>query len=222
MRPPIGVTTSRRGGWRSLIFHRLALRRAGGKAVRLIPGTKFTLNDVSGLIIGGGDDVGAELYGGELMPDVRVDPERDAFELQLLESALPTRLPILGICRGAQIINIALGGTLHGDIYVAYARAKRMRTVLPRKKVWIEEESRLAQILACNPCRVNTLHHQSVDRLGRGLRVVGRDDAGVVQAIEATGERFLIGVQWHPEFLIHSSAQRRLFNTLVAQARRNW
>lgn len=219
MRPLIGVTTSKRGGWRSLIFHRLALRRAGGKAVRLTPGMSVALHELSGLIIGGGDDIGAELYGGELLPDVRVDPERDDLEIRLLQHALPTRMPVLGICRGAQMVNVALGGTLHGDIYVTYAQAKRMRTVLPRKKVWIEEGSRLGQILACNPCRVNALHHQSVDRLGRELRIVGRDDAGIVQAIEGVNDRFLIGVQWHPEFLIHSRSQIRLFNSLVAAAR---
>jgi putative glutamine amidotransferase len=144
---------------------------------------------------------------------------RDAFELGLLKLALPTTLPILGICRGAQMINVALGGTLHGDIYAVYSSAKRMRTVLPRKKVWIEEASALGQILGCNPCRVNTLHHQSIDKLGEGLSVVGSDEAGVVQAIERPGPRFLIGVQWHPELLIHSRSQLRLFNTLVARAR---
>ena len=91
-----------------------------------------------------------------------------------------------------------------------------MRTVLPRKTVHIEADSRLLQITGCNPCRVNALHHQSVDRVGRDLRVVARDEAGIVQAIEGTGPNFLIGVQWHPELLVFSAPQQRLFAALAA------
>jgi putative glutamine amidotransferase len=155
MRPLIGVTCSRRGGWRNFLLHRLALRRTGGKAVHLAPRSSVELEELSGLIVGGGDDISAELYGGELTPDIRIDPERDAFEIDLLGSTLPTKLPVLGICRGAQMVNVALGGSLHGDIYSVYAKAERIYSVLPRKKIWIEDGSRLSQILSCNPCRVN-------------------------------------------------------------------
>lgn len=220
MKPLIGVTTSRRGGWRSFQFHRLALYRAGARAVRLLPGSDPAFEDFAGFVIGGGDDIGAELYGGTPVLDVRIDPERDRFELQLLQGVLKAPVPILGVCRGAQMINVALGGNLHGDIHEVYADAKRMRTVLPRKQVWIEEESRLGRILDCNPCYVNALHHQAVDRLGDDLRVVGRDQAGVVQAIEGKGGHpFLVGVQWHPEFMLHSRSQQRLFRSLVDTAR---
>jgi putative glutamine amidotransferase len=155
-----------------------------------------------------------------VLPDVRIDPERDVLELDLLAKFLPTKLPILGICRGAQMINVACGGTLHTDIHEVYEKAPRLRTVLPRKRVTIVEESRLADILRCNPCKVNALHHQSVDRLGRGLRIVGRDEFEIVQALEGTADRFLIGVQWHPEMLLFSRSQQRLFSALVAAARK--
>ena len=216
--PHIGVTSSKRGGWRSFLFQRLALWRAGAKAVRLVPGSDVDVRDFAGLIIGGGDDIGAELYGGQVLPDVRIDPDRDAFELALLKWALPLEMPILGICRGAQMINVALGGTLHGDIYTLYADAKHMRTVLPRKTVHIEKGTRLDAILSCDPCRVNALHHQAVDRLGDGLKICGRDEIGIVQAIEGSSARFLIGVQWHPEFLIQSRTQQRLFKALANSA----
>jgi putative glutamine amidotransferase len=214
-RPVIGVTTSRRGGWRSFLMHRLALWRTGARAVRLAAGDPVP-ERLDGLVIGGGDDIGAEIYGGHVMPDIRIDPERDKLELKLLDGALPARLPILGICRGSQMINVALGGSLHTDIHAVYMEAPRMRTVLPRKTVHIEENSRLHRITGCNPCRVNALHHQSVDRVGRGLRVVARDEAGIVQAIEGTGPEFLLGVQWHPELLLFSSPQQRLFEALTA------
>jgi putative glutamine amidotransferase len=218
-RPLIGVTTSRRGGWRSYLLHRLALRRAGARAMRLVAGEALPTDELDGLVIGGGDDIGAELYGGEVLPDVRIDPERDKLELKLLEWALPRGLPILGICRGSQMINVALGGSLHTDIHAVYVEAPKMRTVLPKKTVHIAEGSRLDRIMACNPCRVNALHHQSVDRLGRGLKIVAKDESGIVQATEGTGSDFLIGVQWHPELLVTRSPQQRIFVALAEAAR---
>ena len=218
-RPVVGVTTSRRGGWRSFQMHRLALFRAGARAVRLTAGDRVSVEAFDGFVVGGGDDIGAEIYGGSVAPDVRIDPERDRLELDLLAEALPRGIPILGICRGSQMINIALGGTLHTDIYEIYLRAPRLRTVLPKKTVHIVEGSRLDRIIGCNPCLVNALHHQAVNRLGRGLRVVAEDEAGIVQATEGTGPHFLIGVQWHPELLVFSPAQQKLFAALADAAR---
>jgi putative glutamine amidotransferase len=217
-RPLIGVTTSRRGGWRSFLLAKLALARAGARAVRLMAGEPLPQEGLDGLIIGGGDDIGAEIYGGTVLPDVRIDPERDKLELKLLDEALGRGVPVLGICRGSQIINVALGGTLHTDIYEVYVQAPRMRTVLARKTIRMEPGSRLDRIVRCNPCRVNALHHQSVDRVGRGLKVVAHDEAGVIQAIEGQ-ESFLIGVQWHPELLVFSAPQQRLFRALADAAR---
>ena len=218
-RPLVGVTTSRKGGWRSYLMHRLALARAGARSMRLVAGNELPCEELDGLVIGGGDDIGAEIYGGKVLPDVRIDPERDKLELGLLKAALPAELPILGICRGSQMINVALGGTLHTDIYEVYVQAPKMRTVLPRKTVTVEADSRLNGILRCNPCQVNALHHQSVDKLGRGLRIAARDESGIVQAIENESGPFLLGVQWHPELLFWKKPQQRLFAALAAAAK---
>ncbi|WP_445501021.1 gamma-glutamyl-gamma-aminobutyrate hydrolase family protein [Microvirga sp. G4-2] len=199
-------------------MHRLALARVGARSVRLVPGEPLPEEPLQGLVIGGGDDIGAEIYGGQVLPDVRIDPERDKMELSLLKAALPEQLPILGICRGSQMINVALGGTLHTDIYEVYVQAPKMRTVLPKKRVAIEQDSRLDRILRCNPCLVNALHHQSVDRLGEGLKIAARDESGIVQAIENEKAPFLIGVQWHPELLVWKKPQQRLFAALVRAA----
>jgi putative glutamine amidotransferase len=93
-----------------------------------------------------------------------------------------------------------------------------MRTVLPKKTVSIVPGSRLDRILRCNPCRVNALHHQSIDRLGRDLTVVAQDDSGIVQAVESATAPFLIGVQWHPELLFWKRPQQRLFAALAEAA----
>ncbi|MDF2689371.1 MAG: gamma-glutamyl-gamma-aminobutyrate hydrolase, partial [Microvirga sp.] len=192
--------------------------RVGARAVRLVPGAPLPEEPLQGIVIGGGDDIGAEIYGGKVLPDVRIDPERDKLELGLLRAALPAKLPILGICRGSQMINVALGGTLHTDIHEVYVQAPKMRTVLPRKQVTIELNSRLDRILRCNPCLVNALHHQSVDRLGKGLKVAARDESGIVQAIEDERMPFLLGVQWHPELLVWKRPHQRLFAALALAA----
>ena len=200
-------------------LNHLAVRRAGARALRLLPGDDIPMEALDGLVIGGGDDISAELYGKSIELDVRLDPERDRLEMACLEFAAEKELPVLGICRGAQMINVFHGGTLHTDIHEVYETAPRRRTILPRKWVNTRPGSRLHEILDCERCRVNSLHHQSVESPGRDLRIVCEDEHGVVQGIERPGPGFLIGVQWHPEFLLFDRGQQRLFRRLVDAAR---
>ncbi|MAO56690.1 MAG: gamma-glutamyl-gamma-aminobutyrate hydrolase [Rhodospirillaceae bacterium] len=217
-RPRIGVTVSNRGAAMSWLANWLSVTRAGGKAVRMSVNGKTDIDGLDGLIIGGGDDIGAGLYGGELSLDLRIDEARDAMEQGALDQALHADLPVMGICRGSQMINIHLGGTLHQDIYTVYQDLPRMRTVLARKDVSIKEGTRLARLMGGERAKVNSLHHQAVDRLGDGLIVAARDGGGVIQATERPGDGFLIGVQWHPEFLIFHHRHQNLFRGLVAAA----
>lgn len=217
-RPEIAVTTSR--GWGRWLWWWcwLAVTRAGGRPVRLKPGRAFELDRLDGLLIGGGDDISPTLYQGELDPAVKVDPERDKLELEALEHARSRDLPVLGICRGSQMINVFMGGNLHEDIYAVYEEAPKLRTVLPKKTVQVSPGSQLDRLLDCRNCRVNALHHQSVNRVGDGLEVVARDEHEMVQAIEKPHGTFMIGVQWHPEFLVFDRGQQRLFGRLVEVA----
>lgn len=218
--PVIGITTSDHKSRVAWTFDRLAVWRAGGRPLQISPSRAVDASMLDGLVVGGGDDIQAHIYGGEISLDVRVDPARDRLELDLLESLVPSGRPILGICRGAQMLNVFFGGTLHADIGPVFDGSRRMRTVLPRVTVEIDADTRLREILGIARCRVNSLHHQSVDRLGRGLRAVAHERSGIVQGVEAVDGRFLIGVQWHPEFLIFNRPQQRLFRAFVAATTR--
>ncbi|MEQ8227830.1 MAG: type 1 glutamine amidotransferase [Rhodospirillales bacterium] len=217
-RPKIGVTVSNRGATLTWLAHWLAVWRAGGQAVRLSVNGKTNTDDLDGLVIGGGDDIGADLYGGELALNVRIDAARDRLEQHVLDDALHAELPVLGICRGSQMINIHFGGTLFQDIYDRFQDLPRMRTILARKQISIAPDSRLAGLMGGARVAINSLHHQAVDRLGQGLKVSARDAHNVIQATEHPDVPFLIGVQWHPEFLIFRCRHQNLFRGLVRAA----
>ncbi|MGM0825249.1 MAG: gamma-glutamyl-gamma-aminobutyrate hydrolase family protein [Pseudomonadota bacterium] len=219
-RPLIGITTSDAKSQLAWWFDWFAVWRHGGRPLRLSP-SRPQPEHLDGLIIGGGDDIEASLYGGEVQLDVRLDPARDELELSLLERFIPLHTPVLGICRGAQLINVHLGGTLDPDIYTTHEGLKRRRTVLPRKTVDIVGASQLHRLLGVTWCRVNSLHHQAVNRAGQGIDIVARDRDGLVQGIESRDHDFLIGVQWHPEWLIFNRPQQRLIRALVAAAERH-
>src|SRR6056297_379692 len=127
-KPRIGVTTSSRSGWRIFPLVALNLRMAGGEGVRWGVGRPSDLKDVDGIIIGGGDDIGPDLYDGHMVTSARIDPARDRLELRVVEEALDRDLPVLGICRGAQMLNVALGGTLRADAFAHHTGSDAFKT----------------------------------------------------------------------------------------------
>ena len=148
-----------------------------------------------------------------------IDDNRDELEFGLIEKAVEKNIPILGICRGAQLLNIHFGGTLHQDITGYYTEVPRIQSVWPKKRVEVDGNSMLHDILTFEKVWVNALHHQAVDDLGEGLAVVAKEENGIIQAIEHTNRNFILGVQWHPEYMPQIPAQRRIFKRLVAAAK---
>ncbi|MFQ6551691.1 gamma-glutamyl-gamma-aminobutyrate hydrolase family protein [Aestuariibius insulae] len=217
MKPVIGVTVSERSGWRIFPLVAFNVWLAGGRAVRWQSGRDVDVGTVDGVIVGGGDDISPDLYGGELVTSARLDPARDALEKEIIETAWKSNTPLLGICRGSQMLNVVLGGDLDQDAYKTFG-SRKYKTVLPRKTVTVEAETRLAGLVGSEPMKVNALHSQAVNTLGRGLQVAARDEGGMIQGIERIRDPFMLGVQWHPEHLFYARRQRRIFAALVQAA----
>ena len=147
------------------------------------------------------------------------DTDRDELESRLIKQADEKNLPLLGICRGAQLINVRRGGRLHQDLKDFYVESPQLTTLLPHKSIKVESGSRLADVLGRTRLRVNSLHRQAISECGKGIEIVAREETSVVQAIEDPERPFLIGVQWHPEYLPQRPEQRRIFRRLVECAR---
>jgi len=196
----------------------LALRLAGATPYRLSLRHDHSGRSLDALVIGGGDDIAPEHYNGDLAAKVKSDPERDRLEIAWIRWALDKDVPLLGICRGAQLINVVLGGTLHQDIRALRQRTHNRPGVLPTKRVQLDANSYVASVCGKRNLRVNSLHHQAIKDPGAGLRVVGRDLDLIAQAIECSAERKIIGVQWHPEYLFYLPSHFALFRWLLKAA----
>lgn len=216
-KPRIGVTGNHRFWSPSWFCIRLAVRLAGGIPLRISVKHDQDRDSLDGLVISGGDDIHPSLYGGETMPKADYDQPRDELEHGLIQYALERGLPMLGICRGYQLINVALGGTLFADIRGQRSQTSNFGTILPRKTALLVAGSELGQWLGVEKLRINSLHHQAVDKTGEGLAVAARDLDEFVQAVENT-QRNILGVQWHPEYLAYQQRQRKLFQWLVTSA----
>jgi putative glutamine amidotransferase len=164
---------------------------------------------LEGLLLAGGPDVDPARFGEPAHPQLRrVTLERDRLELHLLEWALEDDLPVLGICRGIQVLNVALGGTLWQDIAAQVPEAGKHDYHPGFAPSWrshavaVTPGSRLALHSGAGEIRVNSLHHQAIRALGRGLRVTAQAPDGVIEAVELAARRWVLGVQWHPEWLV--------------------
>jgi putative glutamine amidotransferase len=229
VRPIVGITSyvtpASFGAWDGYVSALVpydyvrGVERAGGRALVVPPsveGVEETLDALDGLIFSGGSDVDPELYGQEPHPETTgIIPERDSAELRLLRAALERDLPVLAICRGSQLLNIALGGDLiqHLPDHVGHDRHKEVSGAFSEHGVEIEPGTLLGGLIG-EHAPVKSHHHQGLNRLGEGLRPAARDDDGSVEAVEDPSRRFTVGVLWHPE----AGEDARLFEALVEEA----
>ena len=176
------------------------------------------IDGLDGLIITGGRDVDPAAYGHDAHPSTDEPArDRDAWEFALLAAALRRGMPVLGICRGVQVLNVALGGTLHQHLpeVIGHTGHQQGNAVFSTSEVRTVAGSRLAGLIG-DSSQAQCYHHQAIDRLGDGLVISARDSDGVVEAVEMPGEHFVVGVQWHPEETLDDL---RLFAGVVAAAR---
>jgi len=229
-RPLIGITTYaepdvRWGAW-SLpaalipLDYVAAIERAGGRPLLVPPsaeGIDETLDGLDGIVFSGGSDIDPETYGADAHPETNgLRPERDRAELELLQAALARDMPVLAICRGSQVLNVARGGDLvqHLPEVVGHEDHKHTPGVFADHDVSVDPSTKLGSLVG-DRAPVKSHHHQGFGRLGDGLQESARADDGTVEALEDPSKRFAIGVLWHPE----AGEDAALFEALVAEAR---
>jgi putative glutamine amidotransferase len=208
---------------------------AGGAPVVLPPAgdervAEAVIQSLDGLLLSGGSDLDPGYYGEVPVPELGVTlPERDAFEMALVRIALRRGMPVFGICRGMQVLNVAIGGTLYQDLPSQWERdLLKHRQATPKwqptHEVRIEDASYIASVMGRKMVKVNSYHHQGIRVLAEGLVVTGRSTDGVIEAVEASdlSERWLLGVQWHAEAMRGAGPQQEsLFEAHVSAAERH-
>jgi putative glutamine amidotransferase len=204
-----------------------AIEAAGGIPVVAAPmpsaGLEALLDRADAVCLSGGPDLDPAGYGAQRSCRVGpTEPQLDAFEIELVRAADARRLPILAICRGMQVLNVARGGTLHQHLPAVVGESighrQRLPGHVPTHPVSVFPDSRLGRIVGSS-CQVNSFHHQGIERLGDGLVQTGCAPDGTVESVEGEDRDFVIGVQWHAEGLTGRPEQASLFTAFVAAAR---
>ncbi len=206
-----------------------AIVEAGGAPILIPPdlpenGWRSLLDRLDGILFSGGADIGLEHFDGEPHPTVEVESVRDSIELPLLRAAVDIDKPFLGICRGLQVMNVALGGTLYTHILDQLPNAlqhdwqDKPRPTLAHP-VRVEEGTRLADILGAPMLQVNSLHHQGIKDLAPSLKATALSPDGLIEGIELPDHKFALAVQWHPEWMTSHEEMRRLFGKFVEAAK---
>lgn len=228
MKPLIGITSNYyldENNFAVREYYVYSVYEAGGIPIILPPlenedSLQGYLQICDGFIFSGGGD--PDPYYFKQLPKVglgEVNPRRDTFEIKLAQAIVSIRLPVLGICRGCQIMNVAAGGTLIQDLQTDLCHMQKAPRDYPFHDIFIESDSQLARIVQSCHIRVNSFHHQAIDKAGRDVFLSAYAPDGTVEAIEGREGLFYLGVQWHPECM-HDIFSRRLFSDLVEKSKR--
>lgn len=223
-KPQIAVTGPEKGELALWLFTWLSVRVAGGLPIRITAIDIRDLASFDGFIVTGGRDINPQCYGeAAVLPGLQYDQDRDSFEGEVVRYAVENQKPLLGICRGMQMLNIALGGSLYQEAKEALAgfipSENLLSKVIGRRAIHISKQSKLYSILGKQEhLRVNSIHHQAINQVGSKLKVVAREENKLIQAVEKIStcdHPFLFGVQWHPELMLYARHSRRLFQELI-------
>lgn len=203
-----------RFGWWATRFR---LWRLGLNSQYLCPGQDSIPIHYAAAIITGGDDIDPKHYGASGAAGAKYDAARDELEISVIKRVQEDKKPLLGICRGAQLINVVNGGTLHSDLRPLRKHTPNRNSIFAIKRAILEPNCFLGSLFDQRSLPVNSLHNQAVDKPGKDLTIVAKDADGFVQAIECSecsAKQFLIGVQWHPEYMPWSRNQVKIFKAL--------
>ncbi len=216
-----GLTIGISGPARKRVAQQLisfGLRLQGVRPYYIRPGTRVDVSMLDGLVLSGGTHVHPGRYGQEPQVSARYDKVRDTTDYYLLEQAESVGIPVLGICRGAQFINIFHGGSLCQNVTPLRMNTRHRPLLLPMQTVRLVTTSRLGKLMRAPVIGANRIHSQAIKRLGKNLKVTAVDNDLFVQAIESTRGQWLMGLQWHPEYLLYHSGHRRIFGEFVQAA----
>ena len=205
-----------------------AIEEHGGIPVTLYPGkSDFKLENIDGLLLTGGGDIHPDNFDQEWHPSLKyVNETRDELELPLCQEAIGADIPVFGICRGIQIMNVAMGGSLYQDIpsqfYDPLTHPAKRYGDDSQHDIEIVRNSWLSKLIKKSGDEVNSAHHQAVDKIGEGFVVTAKSSDGVVEAMENPSKQFVLGVQYHPERMLETSEfrehRRKLFEAFIKAA----
>jgi len=242
-KPKIGITLSaanrfKKWRWPSRYgfdylkreYHK-SIINAGGIPILLANTSEISIikeyiESIDGLLVSGGEDLHPKYFGQKPHKSITLSaPERDNFEIKIIKLALKNNIPVFGICRGFQVINIALGGNIFQDL--SCAPFKALRHADPKEvgdvfhKIKIEKNTLLSEIIGAGRIEVNSSHHQIINKIGKRLKASAHSPDGVIESLESPDFRFLLAVQWHPEMISKRFHSKRLFNAFIEECRKS-
>ncbi|RXJ89521.1 hypothetical protein CRV01_08580 [Arcobacter sp. CECT 8983] len=215
-KPLVGICLPDKGNFFAYLFIKLNLKLQKASCVRLRPSKKnIDFKKLDGLILSGGSDIDPTLYGANKdAHNTKLDKKRDAFELEMIDKAYKEELPILGICRGAQLINIYFEGNLYAKILDLDEYLIHQNSIFPIKEAKVKKDTTLHSAVEEDEIVINSIHNQAIHKVGKDLEVSSKHES-IIESVEKKDYPFLLALQWHPEYLIYLKKHRNIFKKFI-------